>query len=234
MGSKKAPKNKYVTKSHLSERKFGELPRLFRADATALSAASPTGLNRDTANRHHGMPRAHSAEACEADSPFDGEAEADESHFGARRARGARGRGARGEAIVSGPPKRGGEVCTRIVPDVTRGTSTRVIEGKASKDPIMCTGGFAPPCDGLVDWGCKHHYGVSRGESEFAGRGNPGDRIDGIEGFWGYAKNRLVRYQGVPKEDFYLHLRECEFRFNMRGRDMYRFMLRELRERPLN
>ena len=92
MGSKRAPKNKYVTKSHLSERKFGELPRLFRADATALSAASPTGLNRDTANRHHGMPRARSAEACEADSPFDGEAEADESHFGARRVRGARGR----------------------------------------------------------------------------------------------------------------------------------------------
>ena len=105
MGSKKAPKNKYVTKLHLSERKFGELPRLFRADVTALSAASPTGLNRDTANRHRGMPRARIAEACEADSPFDGEVEADESHFGAGRVRGARGRGARGEAIVSGPPK---------------------------------------------------------------------------------------------------------------------------------
>lgn len=233
MGSKKAPRNKYVTKSHLSERKFGELPRLFRADATALSAASPTGLNRDTANRHHGMPRARSAEACEADSPFDGEAEADESHFGARRARGARGRGARGEAIVSGPPKRGGEVCTRIVPDVTRGTSTRAIGGKASKDPIMCTGGSAS-CDGLVGWGCKHHHKVSHGENGSVERGNPGDRIDGTEGFWGHAKNRPVKYQGMPKEDSYLHLKECEFRFSMRGRDMYRFMLRELRERPLN
>ena len=40
MGSKRAPKNKYVKDSHLSERKFRELPRLFRADATALSAAS--------------------------------------------------------------------------------------------------------------------------------------------------------------------------------------------------
>lgn len=102
MGSKKAPKNKYVKNSHLSERKFRELPRLFCADATA---ASLTGLNRDTVNRHHGMPRARIAEACGADSPFDGEVEADESHFGAGRVRGARGRGARGEAIVSGPPK---------------------------------------------------------------------------------------------------------------------------------
>ena len=233
MSSKKAPNNKYVKNSHLSERKFRELLRLFRADVTALSAASPTGLNRNTVNRHHGMLRARIAEICEADSPFDGEVEADESHFGARRARGARGRGARGEAIVSGLPKRGGKVCTRIVPDVTRGTLTQVIGGKASKDPIMCTDGFAS-CDGLVDWGCKRHCRVSRGENGSVERGNPGDRIDGIESFWGYAKNRLVKYQGIPKEDFYLHLRECEFGLSMRGRDMYRFMLRELRERPLS
>lgn len=222
MGSKKAPKNKHVKNSHLSERKFRELPRLSCADAAALSAASPTGPNRDTANRHHGMPRARIAEACGADSPF-----------GARRARGARGRGARGEAIVSGPPKRGGEVCTRIVSGVTRGTSTRVVEGRASRDPIMCTDGSAP-CDGLVGWGCKRHCRVSRGENGSVERGNPGDRIDGIEGFWGHAKDRPVKYQGMPEEDFYLHLRECEFRFDMRGRDMYRFMLRELRERSLN
>lgn len=233
MSSKKAPKNKYVTNSHLSERKFRELLRLFCADVTALSAASLAGLNRNTVNRYYGLLRVRIAEICEADSPFDGEVEADESCFGARRVRGVRGRGARGKTIVSGLLKRGGKVCTRIAPDVTRRTLMQAIEGKVSKDSTMYTDGFAP-CGGLVDWGCKRHYRVSRGENEFAGRGNPGNRINGIEGFWGYAKSRPVRYQGVPKEDFYLHLKECEFRFNMRGRDMYRFMLRELRERPLN
>ena len=233
MGSKKAPKNKYVKKiAPLGAQVRGAAEAVPRRRDGALRGP-PTGLNRHTANRHHGMPRARIAEACEADGPFAGEAEAGEGHFGARRARGARGRGARGDATVSGLPKRGGEVCTRIVPDVTRGTLTQVIGGRASKDPIMCTGGFAP-CDGLVGWGCERHCRVSRGENGFVERGNPGDRIDGIEGFWGDAKNGLVRYQGVPEEDFYLHLRECEFRFNMRGRDMYRFMLRELRERSLN
>ena len=233
MSSKKAPKNKYVTKSHLSERKFRELLRLFCADVTALSAASLTGLNRNTVNRCYGMLRARIAEICEADSPFDGEVEADESHFGARRARGVRGRGARGKAIAFGLPERGGKVYTRTVPDVTRRTSMQVVEGKVSKDPIMYTDGFAS-YDGLVDRGCKRRYRASRGENGSVGRGNPGDRIDGTEGFRGYARSRLVRYQGMPEEDFYLHLKECEFRFNMRGRDMYRFMLRELRERPLN
>ena len=199
MSSKKAPKNKYITKSHLSERKFRELPRLFCADVTALSAASPTGLNCNTANRCHGMPRARIAEIREADSPFDGEVEADESHFGARRARGARGRGARGKTIAFGLPERGGKVYTRTVPDATRGTLMRVIEGEVPKDPIMCTDGFAS-CDGLVDWGCKRRYRVSHGENGFVERGNPGDRIDGIESFWGYAKSRLVRYQGMPEE----------------------------------
>ena len=135
MSSKKAPKNKYVTKSHLSERKFRELPRLFCADVTALSAASPTGLNRNTVNRCHGMPRARIAEISEADSPFDGEVEADESYFGARRARGVRGRGGRGKAIAFGLPERGGKVHTRIVPDVTRRTSMRSSRERCPRTP---------------------------------------------------------------------------------------------------
>lgn len=43
-----------------------------------------------------------------------------------------------------------------------------------------------------------------------------------------------VKYQGIAKGDFYLHLRECELGFNMRGRDIYGFLLSELRRRPLN
>lgn len=38
MSSKKAPKNKHVKNSHLSERKFRELLRLFCADVAALPA----------------------------------------------------------------------------------------------------------------------------------------------------------------------------------------------------
>jgi len=37
--------------------------------------------------------------------------------------------------------------------------------------------------------------------------------INGIEGFWGYAKVRLVKFRGLSKNSFYLHLKECKFRF---------------------
>ena len=233
MTSRYKPKNKYVTKSHLSERKFRELLRLFCADVTALSAADLTGLNRNTVNRYYAMLRARIAEICERDSPFEGEVELDESYFGPRRVRGRRGRGAGRKTIVFGLLKRGGKVYAQIVPDVSRKTLMQVIEGKVSKESTLYTDGFSS-YDGLVDWGYRHHYRVSHGENEFVELANRRNHINGIESFWGYAKNRLVKYQGVAKEDFYLHLKECEFRFNMRGQDMYRFMLKELRERALN
>ena len=36
---------------------------------------------------------------------------------------------------------------------------------------------------------------------------------DGIENFWGYAKDRLSKFKGIKKEIFLLHLKECEFRY---------------------
>lgn len=115
MSSGKRPRNRYVTKPHLFERKFGELPKPFYADVTAPSAAEPTGLSRRAANRCHRLLRARIAEVCEEGSPFSGEVEADESHLGARRVRGVRGRGARGKAVVFGLLKRVGRVHAQIV-----------------------------------------------------------------------------------------------------------------------
>ncbi len=233
MSSKNKAKNKYVTKSHLSERKFRELLKLFCADVTALSAARLTGLNRNTANRYYSLFRSRIAEICEADSPFSGELEADESYFGPRRVRGHRGRGAGRKTIVFGLLKRGGRVYTQIVPDVSRKTLMQVTDGKVAKDAIMYTDGFKS-YDGLVDWGYRHYYRVNHGDNEFVELANRRNHINGIESFWGYAKNRVVKFQGIMGDDFYLHLKECEFRFNMRCEDMYRFLLAEFRKRPLN
>ncbi|GIU70914.1 MAG: hypothetical protein KatS3mg003_0393 [Candidatus Nitrosocaldaceae archaeon] len=41
--------------------------------------------------------------------------------------------------------------------------------------------------------------------------------INGIEGFWSYAKERLLRYHGVSRESFPYYLKELEFRYNNRG-----------------
>ena len=49
-----------------------------------------------------------------------------------------------------------------------------------------------------------------------------------------YAKIRLVKFHGIDKRTFNLHLKECEFRFNNRGEDLYKLLLKIFRKEPLN
>ena len=84
--------------------------------------------------------------------------------------------------------------------------------------------------NGLVDFGYKKHFRVHHGKNEFV-RGN--SHINGIESFWGYVKTRLVKFKGMDKKMCNLHLKECEFRFNHRGEDMYQILLKLFRNEPL-
>ena len=47
----------------------------------------------------------------------------------------------------------------------------------------------------------------------------PSQHVNGIESFWSFAKRRLIKFNGIPRHTFYLHLNETEFRFNHRQRD---------------
>lgn len=42
------------------------------------------------------------------------------------------------------------------------------------------------------------------------------NHINGIEGFWSYAKHKLYNYRGVSKANFPLYLKEMEYRYNHR------------------
>jgi transposase-like protein len=57
--------------------------------------------------------------------------------------------------------------------------------------------------------------------------------INGIESFWGYAKRRLAKFNGVSGNTFYLHLKETEYRFNHRRGNLYAAMLKLLKRDPL-
>ena len=64
---------------------------------------------------------------------------------------------------------------------------------------------------------------------------NGKNHINGIENFWGYAKHRLSRFKGIKKENFLLHLKECEFRYNTKTaqENLYQKLLKLIRENPL-
>ena len=223
-------KNKYINRSRVSEAKFRDLIKYFSLDLSAQQIATLTKLNRNTVNRYLKLIRKRIAEICESETPFKGEIEVDESYFGAKRVRGKRGRGAAGKTPVFGILQRQGKVYTEIVPDCAKATLQGIIRGRVSPESIIHSDKWRG-YNGLVDLGYKKHYRVHHGTNEFA-RGK--NHINGIESFWSFAKNRLIKFHGLNRDTFYLHLKECEFRFNYRNENLYHLLLKLFREKPLN
>ncbi len=122
--------NRYYRRSRISEKKFREIIKYFALDLTANRTAQLTGLTHKTVNQIYLKIRHRLAQDCQRESPFSGEVEVDESYFGARRARGKRGRGASGKTIVFGIYKRNGKVFTEIVPNVQKRTLQAIIRSK--------------------------------------------------------------------------------------------------------
>jgi len=226
-------KNKYIYHSKISEAKFREILRLFLLDLTATQVAEITHVSRNTINVIFGKIRNRIFEISINSSPVKPEIEefeADESYFGPRRVRGKRGRGAASKTIVFGLYKRDGKVYTEIVSDVKSATLSAIIRGRADIKSVIHTDGWRG-YDGLVDLGYEKHFRVHHGANEFSD--GSGNHINGIESFWGYAKHRLTKFKGIPKDKFIFYLKETEFRFNNRGTDSYQFLLKDFRDFPL-
>jgi transposase len=222
--------NPFYRRSRISAKKFRQLLRLFALDLTATDAAQLTGLTRKTVTTIFLKIRERIAEECERESPLSsGEVEVDESYFGARRVRGKRGRGAGGKTIVFGLLKREGRVYTEIVPDCKKVTLQAIIRGRVAPEAVINSDGWRG-YDGLVDVGYAKHFRVNHEQSEFV-RGT--HHVNGIESFWSYAKHRLQQFHGVAPEKFYWHLKECEYRFNLRKNNVYAELLKLLRKYPL-
>jgi len=214
--------SKQFVRARISRAKFRHLLKLFAVDLTATQITSLSGLNRNTVNRYLRLMRQAIAAHCQRESPFSGDVEVDESYFGARRVKGKRGRGARGKTIVFGIYKRNGCVYTEIIPNCKKASIQAIIRGKVELSATIHTDGFRS-YDGIVHMGYQKHYRVRHDRDEFV-RDN--SHINGIEGFWGLAKTRLVKFKGMHPSTFYLHLKECEFRFNHRDEDLYQLLLK--------
>lgn len=198
-----------MRKSRLSTYKQERLQEHFVAGTTARCAAQIIGVNAKTAAFYYRRLReliAHHIEQ-EALEAFEGEIEVDESYFGGAR-KGKRGRGAAGKVPVFGLLKRGGKVYTQIIPDAQSSTLEPIIRKKVVPDSIVysdCWRGY-----NALDTSAFHHFRINHSKI-FADKHN---HINGIENFWNQAKRHMRKFNGIPKESFYLFLKECEWRFN--------------------
>ena len=192
-------------KNHIQDR----LIEHFVAGTTARCAGELIGVNRKTAGYYFHRLREIIAYQLEQESQevFGGEIEVDESYFGGSR-KGKRGRGAGGKIPVFGLLKRGGRVYTKIIPDASSSTLMPIIEHKVIPDSIVysdCWRGY-----NVLDISDFKHYRINHSKL-FADKQN---HINGIENFWNQAKRHMRKFNGVPKGNFGLFLKECEWRFN--------------------
>jgi transposase len=222
--------NKYYNRSRISEKKFREIIKYFCFDETASKVAIYTSINRNTINKIYDQVRQKIflAPIMQEEKSF-GEFELDESYFGAKRVRGKRGRGAAGKTPVFGLLKRDGGVHVEIVKNCTREQLMPIIQGKILEGSTINTDGWKA-YDGLILNGYTHHR-VFHSKNEFA-RGKC--HVNGIESFWSFTKRRLAKFNGLSDEKFILHLKESEFRFNNRKDNLYKILLKIIRENPLN
>ena len=107
--------------------------------------------------------------------------------------------------------KTDGRVYTQIVKNCSANELIPILSEFSDLDESVIYSDCWKAYDGLVDYGAKAHYRVKHSKNEFA---NGKNHINGIENFWGYAKHRLAKFKGIKKENFLLHLKECEFRYN--------------------
>ncbi|MBI5035775.1 IS1595 family transposase [Candidatus Micrarchaeota archaeon] len=132
-----------------------------------------------------------------------GKIEMDETMFGGYQP-GKRGWGAEGKTIVFGIYKRNGKVVVFPVPNRQAETLKPLIEQHTRKGSVYLTDDYK-----------GYAWVEARGKhvTVIKARGKPlVHHINGIEGFWSYAKTWLYHYRGVPRKYFHWYLKEIEWR----------------------
>lgn len=146
-------------------------------------------------------------------SSFSEEIEMDESYLCGRR-KGKRGHGEAGKVPVFGILERGGKVTVEVVTDVKGEILLELSIRKGKSGSLIFSDKFWS-YNGRVSYRFKHRR-IDHGK-KFA---NGKVYINVIEGFWPFAKERLLKYHGVGAEKFPPSLKELELRYTHRDRDL--------------
>ncbi|HEY6189205.1 MAG TPA: IS1595 family transposase [Pyrinomonadaceae bacterium] len=218
--------NKYYRHSRISELKFRALVRHFAHDLNATDSAELTGLTRKSATSIFLKIRQRIAQDCLRHSPFvTGAIKATESHSCTLCICGRRGCGTTTGKPVFTLLVYDDRIHTQIIPDCRKAPLRAIIRGRHVANEVLLDNGWHG-YDGLVDVEYEQPYGIKNEAAE-------NSRLEAIENFWRFARGRLEKFNGVSNRTFYLHLKECEWRFNGRDLDLYTELIELLGKHPI-
>jgi len=211
--------NTQLSKINIDYSKWLVLIKLFDLGISARKATVESDVSYPTALHSFDAIRfSILEEQSKTDDVLKGQIEADEAYFGGKR-KGNRGRGAKNKTIVFGILERNGKVHVEIVKNVKAKTLLTSTIKKVRKGSIVYTDKWKG-YDSLIFNGYKH---LSVDHSKMFGKGDV--YINGIEGFWSFAKENMAKHHGVSPGKFLLYIKEMEWRYNNRDEDTFSLLL---------
>lgn len=214
--------NRWINEVKIPYKKWLWIIKLFELELSARKIAQQVKLSYPTVHKAVNIIRKSIiASDKDAQELLYGEIELDETYFGGRR-KGKRGRGAFNKVPVFGILERNGMVKVNIIKDVTAESILNMTIKTVRRGSIVYTDKFKS-YDTLMFCGYRH-LRIDHGKMFSSGK----VYINGLEGFWSYAKERLIKFHGVSKEYFPLYLKEMEFRYNNKHLNLFTLFVRKL------
>lgn len=198
-------KNKYVTRSRISEKKFKDILKYFTLDLQANQISEITGLSRNSVNSYIKAIRVAIAGQNKIDGSY--------THEYVQRC----------EHLLFGLKQQNQKICIDKIPGTLNEDIYRLVKAKNNmKNRDTLDVGY----NSVIDFTGKKLY-------QLQDENHPDIKHLETSSFWGYTKIRLTKFRGISGQNIYLHLKECEYRYNHRDQDLYKLMLTHFRNNPL-
>lgn len=213
---------RWINRLNISFKQWLWIIKLFELEISARKSTQQVGLSYPTVLKATRLIRLSLVAGGEdVDELLAGEVEMDEAYFGGRR-KGKRGRGAHSKVPVFGILERNGVVKLQVVKNVSAKSLLEMTVKTVRRGSIVYTDKFKS-YDTLMFCGYRHlridhHKHFASGKVY----------INGLEGFWSFAKERLIKYHGVSQKHFPLYLKELEFRYNNKDKNLFILIVKNL------
>ena len=224
-----AMKNKMLKRSHLSEKKCREIIQLFSEDLTATQIANITGVSRVTINNYLKLIRTHIVKYSEDLNPRH-YANAGIRSFVSLNGTDSKELHARetGTEVYYGFYRCEGNIFVDSLKDMDK---TTILELQRARNG----GTIAKSQEDLLKYHAVADFdGWKLYRMDTGTLVNGKNHADDISIFWGNAKSRLLKFRGLNKNTLYLHVKECEFRYNYRNTDINSLLLNIIYKVPLH
>lgn len=229
-------KNRYLKGAHISEKKVFELLRLFSDDLNATQIAEISGISRITVNAYLKMIRRLLAEHSDEESrnkiSFHEPVYTNGIH--SKKINGTidhtetNGHQLNGNGIKHGRPIYGiTEVNSNVYTIELNNYDPQMVHDWLKKkylpggnDPILCK------FNALADFNTLTLYRT--------GLNDRSGQRDDLDHFWAMLRSRMIKFRGLNSNTLFLHVKETEFRYNNRNKEMFETLLKLVQKRPLH